>query len=384
MSKVPLSKCCPEDPRSFQGRDLVTSEATRLDGGRSWGGGPELSVEARKVWEKGQDILNGAPRVNSMANTRVQRLERAGEEGRRSPTPQGGAESAVEGQLGAVGSLLRCSKVPPGSQGLNPQPKLLVMMLDQRIPWLQILAFMAAQSSLAQLPQIPPITDPKFIEDCVKIHNELRAIVNPTAGNMKYMTWDASLAKTARAWSKKCVFKHNVHIGKRHACHPLFKTVGENLWMGILTKYVVRNATTDWFNEVKYFEMSDNTCSRVCGHYTQVVWASTYKVGCALKMCPNLGKHVVMFVCNYSPEGNLVGTRPYAKGVSCTYCEEGDTCENNQCNYPYWNPSWEIPRRITCNQFCQICVSFRLVGIVFAITGVYILQKKFPNMQLMA
>uniref|UniRef100_A0A4X2KIM1 SCP domain-containing protein n=1 Tax=Vombatus ursinus TaxID=29139 RepID=A0A4X2KIM1_VOMUR len=165
-----------------------------------------------------------------------------------------------------------------------------------------ILAFMAAQSSLAQLPQIPPITDPKFIEDCVKIHNELRAIVNPTAGNMKYMTWDASLAKTARAWSKKCVFKHNVHIGKRHACHPLFKTVGENLWMGILTKYVVRNATTDWFNEVKYFEMSDNTCSRVCGHYTQVVWASTYKVGCALKMCPNLGKHVVMFVCNYSPD----------------------------------------------------------------------------------
>ncbi|XP_072511506.1 GLIPR1-like protein 1 [Notamacropus eugenii] len=265
------------------------------------------------------------------------------------------------------------------------------MKLNHRFPWLWalILAFMVTQS----YPQTPTITDPKFIEDCVNIHNEMRSKIRLAAGNMRYMTWDPALAKTARAWVKKCVFQHNIHIGHKYQCHPVFKTVGENMWMGTYTKHVPRNATTEWFSEVDHYELGFRKCyRRYCGHFTQVAWAASYKIGCALKMCPNLGKHIAMFVCNYSPAGNIVGEAPYTKAYYCALCEEGDTCENNLCrnplrdkveSYPYWNPRWEVPRRMTCNPFCQMCVSVRLVLLALAIPGILLLQKKYPNMHLM-
>ncbi|XP_074126890.1 GLIPR1-like protein 1 [Sminthopsis crassicaudata] len=268
------------------------------------------------------------------------------------------------------------------------------MILDQRLPWLWALILnhiMVTLPSSDLQYQVPLITDPKFIEDCVNSHNDVRTNISPASGNMRYMTWDPALAKTAKAWARRCVFAHNIHIGKKHACHPVFKTVGENLWMGVLSKYIPKNATAAWYSEGNYFDLGTNLCLRVCGHYTQVVWASSYKVGCALKLCPNLGKRIAMFVCNYAPPGNLVGKPPYMKHEPCTHCEEGDTCEDNLCknpirdkplSYPYWNPSWEIPRQISCNPFCQICVSIRLVGLVLAIVGIFILQIKYPNMHL--
>lgn len=38
-----------------------------------------------------------------------------------------------------------------------------------------------------QVPTLPTITNKTFIEDCVHIHNELRAKVQPAASNMRYM-----------------------------------------------------------------------------------------------------------------------------------------------------------------------------------------------------
>ncbi|XP_043823625.1 GLIPR1-like protein 1 [Dromiciops gliroides] len=268
------------------------------------------------------------------------------------------------------------------------------MMLDRRLPWLWalILGLVATAPSPDLQSQIPPITDPKFIEDCVKTHNELRSQVSPASGNMRYMTWDEALAKTARGWARKCVFQHNIHIGKKHACHPVFKNVGENLWMGTLSNHVPQSAINAWYNETKYYDLGSNSCTKVCGHYTQVVWATTYKVGCALKLCPNLGKRIAIFLCNYAPPGNMVGRRPYLKETACGACEEGDICENELCkntvrdkilSYPYWNPSWEVPRRFSCNPYCQFYLPIRLIGMVLAVLGVFIVQIKYPSLHLM-
>ena len=35
--------------------------------------------------------------------------------------------------------------------------------------------------------QLPEITNEKFIDECVKSHNQNRSNVNPPAGNMRYM-----------------------------------------------------------------------------------------------------------------------------------------------------------------------------------------------------
>lgn len=52
-----------------------------------------------------------------------------------------------------------------------------------------------------------------------------------------------------------------------------------------------------------------NTCSGVCGHYTQIVWRATLKLGCAISHCPGQAFPNAI-VCNYGPGGNP-GGRPY-------------------------------------------------------------------------
>ena len=45
----------------------------------------------------------------------------------------------------------------------------------------------------------------------------------------------------------------------------------------------------------------------MCGHYTQIVWETTQKVGCAKIQCDGFD----LWVCNYDPPGNWVGEKPY-------------------------------------------------------------------------
>jgi hypothetical protein len=52
-----------------------------------------------------------------------------------------------------------------------------------------------------------------------------------------------------------------------------------------------------------------NTCSAACGHYTQIVWATTTKPGCAVRTCPAFGFGNTV-ICDYAPGAND-GGRPY-------------------------------------------------------------------------
>ncbi len=134
------------------------------------------------------------------------------------------------------------------------------------------------------------------IEETVAAHNEWRAKVN-----VPPLQWDENLAKTALKWAKQlkkegCAFKHS---------HT--PNLGENLFMGTTGFYGPREVIDAWGNEIKDYNYDDNSCTGVCGHYTQVVWATTTKVGCAKTTCD--GNDI--WVCNYAPPGNWVGQKPY-------------------------------------------------------------------------
>ncbi|KAM4675950.1 glioma pathogenesis-related protein 1-like [Discoglossus pictus] len=175
---------------------------------------------------------------------------------------------------------------------------------------------------------IPEDFDPAFIKEYVDTHNAARSKVSPTATNMMYMTYDPTLAKLATSYADKCIYKHNPN---RHVTHPGFKLAGENLFKGggAIKNHPMVAAINLWAGEVKDYYFQNNSCipGKKCGHYTQVVWYNTYKVGCGRSQCDKF----MMVVCNYGPHGNFAETKPYTDGPSCSGCGAGDTCKDNLC-----------------------------------------------------
>lgn len=116
------------------------------------------------------------------------------------------------------------------------------------------------------------------------------------------LTWDPALAKSASDYASRCVFRHSV--GRNY---------GENLYASFPKQddsVVARLAVTAWLRE-KSLVTSNWSClkSLTCGHYTQIVWRSTKRIGCAVAHCAgNLANHVV---CQYSPPGNVIGQTPF-------------------------------------------------------------------------
>ncbi|NXK84830.1 GRPL2 protein, partial [Amazona guildingii] len=256
-------------------------------------------------------------------------------------------------------------------------------------PWRVVLAlWVVLRPAVGQQPLLPATTENAFIEECVRVHNDFRSKVQPEASNMQYMTWDTALARNARAWARKCVFEHNVYLTERYQCHPNFTSVGENIWIGSAKAFNVTGAIKSWYDEVAFYVFNVHACSKSCGHYLQVVWDYSYKIGCAVAPCYKVGgiQNAANFVCNYAPSGNLP-RRPYIEGRSCSHCANGDTCENQLCRnaerdkliyYSGWQPPWEFS--IMCDGACVSLVVLRILLLSLAFASVYFIRNYFTDM----
>ncbi|MFW5877447.1 MAG: CAP domain-containing protein [Myxococcota bacterium] len=145
-------------------------------------------------------------------------------------------------------------------------------------------------------------------------HNEARANVEPAADPpISPLTWDPDLAAVAQGWadelgSMDCPL---VHSGNGY---------GENIhWTG--GSATPAQVVDLWMREAGCYDYASNTCTpgscscgsfdcNGCGHYTQVVWRSSERLGCGVAPCSGGGE---IWVCNYDPPGNVNPdtTRPY-------------------------------------------------------------------------
>ncbi|XP_049620709.1 peptidase inhibitor 16 [Suncus etruscus] len=161
----------------------------------------------------------------------------------------------------------------------------------------------------------------------VQLHNFYRSQVEPPAANMLHMSWDPELAAFAKAYAEKCVWGHNKERGRR----------GENLFAITDRGLDVPLAVGEWQLEYKHYNFSSNACneSQMCGHYTQVIWAKTDRIGCGSHFCEKLEgieePNIQLLVCNYEPPGNVKGQRPYQEGTPCSQCPTGYRCEKSLC-----------------------------------------------------
>jgi len=128
-------------------------------------------------------------------------------------------------------------------------------------------------------------------------HNDARAQVSVDA-----LVWDDTVAAYAQDYANQrmgdCAMQHS---GGQY---------GENLFEETGEADPVGGAVMAWVNEKQYYDYSSNSCAegQVCGHYTQVVWRDSKRLGCAQAQCNNGGNFVI---CNYDPPGNVIGQTPY-------------------------------------------------------------------------
>lgn len=152
----------------------------------------------------------------------------------------------------------------------------------------------------------------------------------PAAADMKQMTWDNTLEAVALRWAQQCQAGHD-------DCRrtPEFKIVGQNY--GMLGNSAVSPESSvssfeNWVNEISLTNPSivDKFVGGKWGHFTQVIWATSYKLGCAqVQFTENEQAttwHKTVLICNYGPMGNFVDNPIYIKGDPCTKCPKGWRC----------------------------------------------------------
>lgn len=145
--------------------------------------------------------------------------------------------------------------------------------------------------------------EPPAMNGMTAAHNAARASVSPPASTpIPPLTWSGDIAAVAQAYAENCVFQHsNNQYGEN-----LYATTGGGNPQGVVGS---------WVSEAKDYNYATNTCNATCGHYTQVVWANSARLGCGMAVCnknsPFGGGTWEIWVCNYDPPGNYIGERPY-------------------------------------------------------------------------
>jgi pathogenesis-related protein 1 len=141
-----------------------------------------------------------------------------------------------------------------------------------------------------------PVLEPESLaREILAAHNDVRARYD-----VPPVRWSNRLAAHAQEWANHLLQERQFS----HRPHPIF---GENLFDITGARAAPSEVVGDWASEARDYSYRANTCRAVCGHYTQLVWAGTREVGCAVARDP--GREV--WVCNYDPPGNWIGQRPY-------------------------------------------------------------------------
>jgi len=188
----------------------------------------------------------------------------------------------------------------------------------------------------------------------VKYHNFVRSNwgMGPLKNGLAVDGWNDDIAANAQKHAQKCIWQHSDPTTRQSAADANGNYAwqwGENMAQAGTTDtaakfpFVTLASHVDlWKGEeanwdctkTEYYDFntgaSEDGCSKtpdsngnlpMCGHFTQVVWSSTFEIGCALIDCP-VGTVMAspfrgqFLVCQYNVAGNSAGSHPLNAGGS--------------------------------------------------------------------
>jgi len=154
----------------------------------------------------------------------------------------------------------------------------------------------AAQSFAAQFPA-----------RVLAVHNAVRA-----QARVAPIVWDNALGSAAAAYAQQMAMTGRF----QHSNRSQRRGTGENLWMGTRGAFSVEAMVGGWASERRWFRpglfpnVSRTGNWMDVAHYSQMIWPTTARVGCALASTPRID----YLVCRYSGAGNIDG-RPVGYAV---------------------------------------------------------------------
>ncbi|KAL9074665.1 MAG: hypothetical protein Q9157_004294 [Trypethelium eluteriae] len=196
----------------------------------------------------------------------------------RHPAPSGAAPSSAAAT--AVSSLVPTTS--PTATTLSTQTRAVSATVSSTSSAVAAVATTAASSSSLTTDQ----------QNALDAQNSARSDVDTAA-----LTWDADLASEAQTYAE-----HLVSVGE--LVHSGITTEGENLFMGY-TSTPLADAANDWITseKSKYSGQAITESNYMnFGHYTQIVWSSTTKVGMGSASGSDGSVYVV---ARYTPPGNM-------------------------------------------------------------------------------
>jgi len=199
--------------------------------------------------------------------------------------------------------------------------------------------------------------------EIVDYHNRLRSRVasgqtnQPPASNMLQLQWDPELAKIAQRLADQCKFMHDCPD-----CRQVKRfSVGQNIYQSFNTRSGLKNdwipAIDSWFDEIKMFpptSVKKYQFSHATGHYSQMLWATTSRIGCGVTAFRSGRFNSRLYVCNYGEGGNVLRQEVYKIGRGCGECPAS-------CSNDYPNLCTKLPGK--CNSFrCMLTHPVEMVG----------------------
>lgn len=133
-------------------------------------------------------------------------------------------------------------------------------------------------------------------------HNRERAAIGVPA-----LAWDDDLAADAKGWAEALAATNSFEHSRADPSDP--ETPGENLWAGTRGAFSPEEMVGYWIAEKRDYKpgpipaVSRSGDFENVGHYTQVIWRDTRRVGCAVAR----GSREDILVCRYAQGGNVVG-----------------------------------------------------------------------------
>ena len=163
------------------------------------------------------------------------------------------------------------------------------------------LAFLAAAMLAgAAATAAAPLLASEFPARVLAAHNVERVRIGATQ-----LAWDPVLADGAALHAARMAATNDFN----HSDRATRVGVGENLWRGTRGDYSVEAMVGAWLGERSNFipglfpNNSRNGDWMAISHYTQIIWPTTTRIGCALAS----NRSTDYLVCRYSPKGNVEG-----------------------------------------------------------------------------